>query len=77
MYFIVLWICCTLSGLTLCLITLRKNTADFLDYKVETLVEIKYDNDADFPTVTFCTIQVCDLPDFNYEDSLCYYYFNV
>lgn len=69
------WLVCILMSGSYCMYTIGKNTSDYLSYQVETVIEIKNDNDADFPSVTFCNNLICDLPEYSFNESL-YAYFN-
>jgi hypothetical protein len=44
-----------------------KNLIVFLKYEVATVVEVTHEQESDFPTVSLCIIQACDLKDYTYR----------
>ena len=59
---------------SLCVFLLKNNISDYFSYGVETVVQIQHDNKAEFPTVTFCTVNVCKMPDYNVKNVLLSFY---
>lgn len=69
----VLWVLCFLVSFTFCLMILTTNLIDYFSFKVKTVVKLHYNNNADFPTVTICELQVCGLTEYDYETYINYY----
>ena len=64
----IIWLVGMIISFSLCLILLIKNLIDFLNFEVETVVEILRDSDALFPTVTICSsLQVCGLSNYSFD----------
>lgn len=70
----IIWMMCIVASGIYCVYTIAGNTRDFFSYQVETVIEVKHEANADFPTVTFCSNLICDLPEYSYSDLLDTYY---
>lgn len=51
---------CLIASSGYCGYQLVTNLVEFLKFDVETVVEILRDSDADFPTISFCNMQLCN-----------------
>jgi hypothetical protein len=60
----IIWILCLLVSAGYCSRICISNLLGYLQYDVETVVEILRDSEAEFPTVTFCNLQLCDLNEY-------------
>lgn len=66
----VLWTVCLLASSVYCGNLLVRNVLDYLNFDVNTVVEVLRDSGSDFPTVTFCNLQLCGLSDYTIKNSL-------
>lgn len=69
----IIWVISYIVSFTFCLIILSTNLLDYFSFKVETVVKLHYNNNADFPTVTICELQICGLTDYDYETYINHY----
>ena len=51
----IMWFCFLLASAGLCLLTLIDSLKDYLEYKVNTNIELVNDKDAHFPSVSLCS----------------------
>ena len=49
-----------------CVRTLTVNLFDYLQYEVNTVLTVARNKDTQFPAVSVCTVQICDLVNYNY-----------
>lgn len=61
----ILWSICFLVSAGYCGKVLVTSVTNYWNYDVDTVIEILRDTNADFPTVTFCSLHVCGLDAYN------------
>lgn len=64
-YVKVIWTLCLMLSAGICFYMLSDSVMKYLQYDIETVVSI-VDDDRQFPVITFCNMQQCNLD--NYED---------
>ena len=60
-----IWLICLLASTGVCFNNIILNLIAFSKYEVDTVYEILQDSDVEFPTVSFCNMQICGL---NYDN---------
>lgn len=69
----VIWSVCLLASWSYCGKLLVNSVSDYWNYDVNTVVEILRDTDANFPTITFCTLHTCGLEAYKIDALLAAY----
>lgn len=57
-----------MSGL--CLVEVVKNLKDYYKFEVDTVIEIVNQNEFEFPTLTFCNLQICGFKEYDFQSYL-------
>lgn len=68
-----IWSICLLASWSYCGRLLVNSVSDYWNYDVNTVVEILRDTNADFPSVTFCMLQTCNLDSYKVDALLANY----
>lgn len=68
-----IWSICLLASWSYCGKLLVNSVSDYWNYDVNTVVEILRDTNADFPSVTFCMLQTCNLDSYKVDALLANY----
>jgi hypothetical protein len=64
------WVFFILIMTSLCFVEVVKNLKDYYKYEVDTVVEIVNENEFEFPTLTFCNLQICGFKDYDFQSYL-------
>lgn len=70
----IIWSLCWLVSASYCGKLLVNSVSDYWNYDVNTVVEILRDTNADFPTVTICTLHTCGLEPYKIDALLASYH---
>jgi hypothetical protein len=63
-----IWLIFWLASASYCSYLVFRSLLDYLKFEVDTVVEIVRDTDSEFPTVTFCNLQLCKFNDLNFQN---------
>lgn len=65
-----IWLISMVVMTCLCFVEVVKNLKDYFRYEVNTIVEITNDQEFEFPTLTFCNLQICGFKDYDFQSYL-------
>lgn len=66
----ILWIICLIVFSFLALLFVRITILQYLSFPVDTEIEIVRAKEVEFPTLTFCNLQICGFKDYDYSSYL-------
>lgn len=67
----VIWLIFLIIMTCFCFIEVLKNLKDYYRYDVDTVIEItNSDDEFEFPTLTFCNLQICGFKDYDFQSYL-------
>lgn len=66
----VIWIICLAMATMACFFFVAMTFEEYLKFEVDTVIEIIDDEEAEFPTLTFCNMQICGFKDYDFSSYL-------
>lgn len=65
-----IWLISLIVMTCLCFVEVVKNLKDYYRYEVDTVIEITNEQEFEFPTLTFCNLQICGFKDYDFQSYL-------